>query len=179
MLSCDRTDNAALVNCRIVAERPAGMGFGAAALLIAAQTHGAGLVTGAKRSGEPFTFQFRLNPMSITPNLLARPHIVTNPNWLQKPTAADFAATYPKPALAKNLGGLATLSCRVTFDGRASDCTAKAEPEGWDFGEAALSMAWGFLFHPLTLDDVPISGGKINMPIRFGVPAHPPELSPK
>jgi TonB family protein len=179
MLSCDRADNAALVNCRVVAERPAGGGFGAAALQIAAQTQGAELVTGAKRFGEPFTFQFRLHPMMITPNLLARPHIITNPGIAKRVSAEEFSAAYPKPAGAKGLGGLATLSCRVTFDGHLTDCTAKEDPAGWGFSEAALSLAPGFLFHPLTLDGIPIGGGKINIPIRFNAPVPPPPPAPK
>jgi TonB family protein len=100
-----------------------------------------------------------------------RPSVITTPDWLRKPTGEDMARFYPPAAAAANVEGRATLHCSVTAEGALSDCTTAAEdPVAQGFGDAALSLAAMFRMRPMTKDGVPVSGGKINIPIRFMLP---------
>jgi TonB family protein len=81
---------------------------------------------------------------------------------------------YPKAAADAHVEGRATLRCSVTAAGGLADCTTSGEdPPGQGFGEAALNLAPLFKMRPMTKDGVPVSGGKINIPIRFALPKAP------
>jgi TonB family protein len=82
-----------------------------------------------------------------------------------------MAHFYPKAAAAANVEGDATIRCNVTDAGLLADCTVLQEaPAGQGFGEAALNLAQLFKMRPMTRNGVPVSGGKINIPIRFRLP---------
>ncbi|THD65043.1 TonB family protein [Phenylobacterium sp.] len=103
----------------------------------------------------------------------ARRPVITKPDWIEKPTGADFAEFYPKAALASNTEGRATLHCNVVATGGLADCEVNGEaPLGQGFGDAALAMAAKFQMKPQTRDGAPTSGGEINIPIRF-IPSNP------
>lgn len=97
------------------------------------------------------------------------PSVITNPTWLERPNARDFARYYPERALERGQEGRVNLTCLVAADGRIS-CTVTAEdPTGWGFGEAALRISRHFRMAPATRDGAPTSGGRVNVPIRFNV----------
>jgi len=105
---------------------------------------------------------------------VAKPSIITQPDWLRRPVAEDMANYYPKAAAAANIEGKATLHCRVTEAGALSDCTVSEEdPLDQGFGAAAMNLAPLFKMRPMTRDGVPVPGGKINIPIRFQLPKGP------
>jgi TonB family protein len=100
-----------------------------------------------------------------------RPSVITAPDWLRKPTAADMAEFYPKVAAASHVEGRATIHCRVTASGDLTDCAVTTEdPSGQGFGDAALHLSALFKMKPMTRDGVPVSGAQINIPIRFALP---------
>jgi TonB family protein len=100
-----------------------------------------------------------------------RPSIITNPDWLRRPTGEDMAKFYPRAATAANVEGRVVLHCSVTASGDLSDCTTSNEtPEGQGFGAAAMSLSAIFKMRPQTRDGVPVNGGKINIPINFRLP---------
>jgi TonB family protein len=104
-----------------------------------------------------------------------KPSVVTNPDWLRKPSGEDMAKFYPKAAADAHIEGRAVLHCSVTAAGDLADCTASNEdPPGQGFAEAALGVSNIFKMRPQTRDGVPIAGGKINIPIRFALPRPPP-----
>jgi TonB family protein len=104
-----------------------------------------------------------------------RPSVITNPDWLRRPTGSEMAEFYPKAAAAARIEGHATLRCAVTASGDLADCTtANEEPLGQGFGEAALRLAPSFKMRPMTKDGVPVTGGKIAIPIRFAFPRPAP-----
>lgn len=105
------------------------------------------------------------------PAAVPLPHVVTNPDWAQRPSGDDFARAYPDAAVKKNLEGKASLNCTVTTDGALSHCFISDEdPVGEGFGEAVLKLADRFHMKPKTLDGAPIEGGVVRIPIAFRLP---------
>ena len=108
-----------------------------------------------------------------------RPSIVTNPDWLRKPSGEDMANNYPQTATMLSLAGRVILHCSVAASGRLDGCEVPTEtPKGLGFGNAALALSRQFLMRPQTRDGAPISGGQINIPIVFRLPASSPPQDP-
>jgi TonB family protein len=109
-----------------------------------------------------------------------RPSIITAPDWLRKPTAADMVEFYPKAAAASHVEGRATIHCKVAASGDLTDCAVMSqEPADQGFGDAAVRLSALFKMRPMTKDGAPVSGAQINIPIRFALPrqAPSPELT--
>jgi periplasmic protein TonB len=97
------------------------------------------------------------------------PSVITNPQWVERPSGRDFARYYPPRALEREQEGMVRLSCLVAADGRISCTVTSEEPPGWGFGDAALRISRHFRMAPATRDGVPTSGGRVNVPIRFNL----------
>lgn len=174
--------------CALYADDPPGFGFGRAALQALKDHPDAPLfkpLTGAD-SAAAMTFHFDPSPLHVVAEPVALPSldgrqlsygflrrppmmtIITNPAWATTPSARDFAQAYPPAARLQHIGGLAVLRCTVDAQGNATNCTViREEPVGLGFGQAALAMAPKFVLKPMTMDGKPVSGGQINIPIRF------------
>jgi TonB family protein len=101
-----------------------------------------------------------------------RPSVITNPDWLQRPSGEDLADHYPEIAQRINMDGRATISCTVSTLGKLDDCTVISEaPRDMGFGRAVLAMADLFRMRPLTVDGQPAAGGTVRIPIRFVLPS--------
>ena len=99
--------------------------------------------------------------------------VISNPDWIQTPNGDDFANFYPKLASALGIGGRAVAHCSVSALGLLENCSIVSEtPLGMGFGAATLAMMSRFHMRPRTVDGAPVSGGTINIPIRF----QPPEI---
>ena len=170
-LRCDRDPHLKLANCALVSESPAGQGFGAAALAIAAQAVGNPAIQlddPAKRPTVTFTMRFTLKPESITPNVLMAPHTVVQPTIAQAPTPADFQRAYPARALDDGVAGAALLDCLVTKAGLLSACRIFREtPPGYGFGAAALDVAKDYVMRPRLIDGAPVDGAEVQLPVSF------------
>lgn len=100
-----------------------------------------------------------------------RPTVITNPDWLHRPSGEDVAQYYPDRAQRMGVNGTATIGCTVTESGGLSDCSVEGEdPGGQEFGAAALKMAHLFKMRPQTKDGAPVGGARITIPIRFVAP---------
>jgi TonB family protein len=98
-------------------------------------------------------------------------NVITQPDWLRRPSAEAMAREYPKLATAMNIEGYAVLACTVTAQGSLTGCRAVTErPAGLGFGRAAIALGAHFEMKPMTLNGKPVDGGKINIPIRFQLP---------
>ena len=105
--------------------------------------------------------------------------VLVKPDWVAKPTGADFADAYPADALKANLNGAATLACAVSLEGRLTDCKVVDEaPAQAGFGAAALKLSERFQLKPMTRDGQPVAGGKIRIPIRFALPQNHAPAAP-
>lgn len=97
------------------------------------------------------------------------PSVITNPTWLERPNARDFARYYPERALERGQEGRVNLACLVAADGRIACTVTSEDPTGWGFGDAAMRISRHFRMAPATRDGAATSGGRVNVPIRFNV----------
>ncbi|WP_292104145.1 TonB family protein [Brevundimonas sp.] len=94
--------------------------------------------------------------------------VLTNPDWIRRPTRLDFARLYPSFAAENGIDGEALVQCRVAVNGRVEDCIILSEsPEGHGFGAASAALAQEFRMTPLTVDDRPYGEALIQMPINW------------
>ena len=109
----------------------------------------------------------------------APPAVVTQPDWLRKPTGEDMAEHYPQAAQVLGLEGRATLSCRVAATGRLTGCEVIDEsPKDIGFAQATLAMADTFEMKPQSVNGQPVAGGYVRIPIVFRLPEAEPVTPP-
>ncbi len=100
-------------------------------------------------------------------------HIVTAPGWLERPSAEQMKAFFPKAAALSKITGDVTIHCQIDATGALSACAVTKEaPPGLGFGEAAVAMAATFRMRPKTVDGAP-AAGEVNIPIHFSLPPGP------
>jgi protein TonB len=105
---------------------------------------------------------------ALTPEQPPLQTVITNPEWLSRPNAAQFARAYPGLAARESVGGLVSLSCEVAVNGAVTDCDVMSEsPGGYGFSRAALSLTPHFRLKPRTEDGQPVGGARVIIPIRF------------
>lgn len=102
----------------------------------------------------------------------SKPAIITNPDWVERPSAEDLAEHYPDLAQALLIPGRATISCKVTPQGSLQGCRSVGEsPQDLGFGRAAVAMSPHFKMRPMTVNGQAVEGGEVRIPIRFALPA--------
>lgn len=96
--------------------------------------------------------------------------VITDPDWLQRPSGDDMARYYPERAQRLDMSGSVVLQCEVKADGGVSGCFVESEtPEDFGFGAAALNLSSLFRMRPLTRGGRPVDGGKVRIPIAFRI----------
>ncbi len=95
------------------------------------------------------------------------PSVISNPQWLERPSGRDFTRHYPPRALEREREGRVVLDCVVGADGRIGCAVAEEDPSGWGFGEAAVRISRSFRMSPQTVDGRPTDGGRVRVPIAF------------
>jgi len=185
VIRCRRDAHLALTGCTLVSESPAGQGFGAAALAMAAKSPPNPKVTmpdAAAAAPEEATVRFQLTPPFITPDLTRMAHTVRAAEIVAKPTEAQIQAAYPTRALANQVEGAAVIECAVTGGGHLADCHVFNEsPTGYGFGQAAVDLAGDFTMKPRLVDGEPVAGAPVRVAIAFthGDPTAPLTLDAK
>ncbi len=103
--------------------------------------------------------------------LLPLEGVITNPDWVHRPSNEELQAFYPRLATVLRLSGRIKVSCIVTKEGALANCAAMDEtPVGMGFGDAALKMTKVMLMKPKTLDGDPVGGGRFEVVINFKPP---------
>jgi len=173
-IRCARDAQMKLTGCVLVSETPAGHGFGAAALALAAASPGnpkLDLPNSARLRPLDLTIAFTAHPLAIAPNLTHVPHVITNPDILQAPSPAEVEPYYPARAARNGVSGRVVLNCAVSAAGALVNCSVASEsPPDEAFGAAAMHIATLFKMKPLLLDGNPVAGGRITIPINFTPP---------
>lgn len=101
----------------------------------------------------------------------AGPPVVTNPDWVRKPSGEALMRAYPERAITANVTGSATLSCMVRVNGTLTDCQVVSEtPGGYGFGRAATRLSRDFRMSPRTVDGQAVGGARVTVGIRFTLP---------
>lgn len=99
------------------------------------------------------------------------PPVITNPDWVRRPTAEQMMRAYPSAAEARGVSGLANLSCLVRVDGSLTGCSVSSEtPGNQGFGRAALGLTRYFRLSPRKVDGQAVDGARVSMAIRFNLP---------
>lgn len=97
--------------------------------------------------------------------------VVTNPDWLKRPSGEDMAANYPALATYMEIEGRASISCDVKASGTLVGCCVISEaPTGLGFGEAAVKMSAAFQMRPMTVNGNAVDGGTVRIPLNFKLP---------
>jgi TonB family protein len=162
-LRCAATPQGSLAGCAVVEETPTGEGFGAAALSLASAME----LKPTGQDGKSVSGQSVVVPVRFEPGLLLAAPVITNPDWLRRPTEEELVQYFPARASAQ--GGRAVVECVLTNRGLTEGCSVQAEdPPGHGYGAAALAMTSLFLMRPMTVDGLPVGGDKVTFPIKFG-----------
>lgn len=167
-LDCTADEQGREVDCKVIEEDPAGMGFGEAALaLVTKERVKTRDASGASIVGKRFETGFSF----LAPG-------DSNPDWVRKPTAGQLAAAFPTRAWDSARSGKAMIKCQVTVEGFLDRCKVLSEsPAGYDFGAAALQLAPQFRLSPKIRGGKPVPGGDVTIPINWDMSGARPDPS--
>lgn len=176
VINCKVSEQGVLFDCRVRSEKPAGMGFGAAAIALTPQL----LMKPGTRDGKPvvgdvsipITFAGLSTPATGSHIAGSRSPfsrtVLSNLIWDAAPAYDDVAGAYPKKAAAEAIGGRATLNCTLKADGRLSSCDKiTEEPKGQGFATAARRLVPLFRAPTSLADGTSTAGALTQIPFVF------------
>jgi hypothetical protein len=185
ILKCARNQHLTVKNCVLVSETPAGQGFGAAAMAMAALSPDNPKLDFPDEPAKPpeqVEVQFTLRPPEIHPDLTSMTHTLLKPAIVTAPSNAQIQAAYPERALADQVEGRAAMDCVVLASGKLSRCQVAGElPAGYGFGQATLDLAGDFVMKARQVDGAPVDGAMVRVGVSFSSsdPAAPLSLGLK
>jgi TonB family protein len=161
-----------LERCRVFTPGPEATEFGEAALSLTPKFRLDASVfdgSGAQCGHVNIAVVFAPPDTPNTPSPQGSVSVVTNPDWLRRPSPADLEHYYPPEARRQNLAGLVRLHCRITEAGSLENCRVITEqPPGAGFGAGALKLIPLFQMKPTTLRGESVAGASVTIPVVFG-----------
>lgn len=173
IIGCKVTISGALEQCIVIQEKPADVGFGAAALLLAPAFQ----MKPAMKDGKPVASKVSVpisfnNPNgSVRSNPMPAIRVLTKPPFDRAPSYADVVGAWPAGGPESAADGKAAMRCRLRVTGLIDDCdfTFVSSPR---FERPARELAKKFhvtVGPEITSKD--ISGVYVAVPIQFVSPA--------
>lgn len=177
VLECQVTAEGAVVDCTVVSETPAGLGFGVAAVGLTSEFQ----MRPAMKDGRPVgsTVRFPINFEAAPPKATSIvTTLLSKVVWAQAPTLQEVLAAYPADAQARQLGGRATLDCKFAGAGKLMSCLVIEEtPRRSGFGRAAQKLSAAFV-GPSQFEGRSTRNMRVQFPIVFAPQAgEPPPVS--
>jgi TonB family protein len=122
-------------------------------------------------SGErqmPIVLAYAEPPSAVAPAAAPMGPII-DPQWENLQVyPGEIERYYPPAALAQGVRGVVVIECTVSGKGRLEDCKAlREDPEGMQFGPAAVKLATRFRMKTTTRSGVSAVGRIVRMPIEF------------
>ncbi len=171
-IKCQVTLDGRLINCSVVSESPAGMGFGEAALKMADKEF---RMKPGTVDGKPVDGLWVQIPLSFQAPTSSARFVITEAVWDEAPTFEDMAAAWP--AEVGDLAvGTAVLRCQVAprTEGRLRNCTIAGQtPKGSPFGSAARTLAGKFRLKLTAEEEKKYASADIAVSFRFYNPSTP------
>ncbi|HSV04045.1 MAG TPA: hypothetical protein VLI41_12650 [Phenylobacterium sp.] len=171
-LTCGVNFDGWLRDCAVLAEQPAGEGFGIAARRLAERFRT--VRTSSLANGADVRLRIAFRPEMLQPGSF----VVQTPAWAALPSAADFQATFPKIANDVNEVRV-VMTCSVAAGGALSACAVEREdPAGQGYGAGALALAPKIRVGLWTPDGLPTVGARVRVPIRYELRPAPAAATP-
>ena len=177
-ISCVVTDRGTLDKCGVVSEKPAGDGFGNAALalstlfLMKPRTVD-GVPVGGATVNVPIHFMGGYS--MVRPSTASSIAVYGSLPWSATPTAKEVSAAFPARAMGHVDRARVVLRCRITAAGGLRACEATTEqPGGYGFGGGARKLA--ALFRVADDPDImtKVKDAYVDVPFDFRDPGKPP-----
>jgi protein TonB len=173
-LECTVAANGALSPCKVLAETPAGMQFGDAAVKVAGNfrmktTTRSGASAVGRTVRIPIEFNFSWSAQSGDPRPSFK--IAATPKWVRGLDDGALAREYPDTAKKNFIQGEVVLHCQVQADGHLADCAVASEtPARQDFGLAATHLVSRLQLDTHDGIGAAAAGKTIDLPIHFRLP---------
>ena len=158
---CTATAAGELADCSVATERPAGQGFGEAALQLAKLFRlNRRMTDGSPVAGVPVVLPIHFEARED--------ELVQRPVWVKRPDAEAVVRFHPPGARRLRLKGQTLIECAVARSGDMERCTVLSEdPEGYGFGAAALKLSRLHRMAQIDADGRPTAGRQVMIPISF------------
>ena len=158
-----------LTNCQVIKETPDKLGFGAAAVSLAAKFRVAAEWTTPPHHAELWVDL----PVRFPPPGSTGERAVTSPKWLVGVDPDTAPEVFPPEAAAKGLTtGAGIARCVVAADGSLTTCTPEpGDPDGLGFSEAAVKLAAVMKMNPWSSDAAPVDGAVVRVRVELNLKA--------
>jgi hypothetical protein len=172
MLRCFVRKDGHLTGCRNGAENPKDTGFRQAAWALVPRFEVDLKAAPPKVVGAAIDLAFDFEPSILVNSDTSGNPTITEFELVSPPKPAEFAAAFPKSALAAGVkSGEATLTCDVGEGGRLEHCVATSEkPTALGFGDAAVGLGNQIRLVAWTRSGQPLIGAIVILPIRLVAP---------
>ena len=111
-----------------------------------------------------------IDPADETPAERAATNSLTieHPKWARQPRLSDVMFAYPRVAFRAYKSGQVSVNCLADTDGSFKTCRIVEEnPKHYNFGWAALAVAFKYRLEPLLEDGSSVAGHNVSVRIRF------------